>query len=281
MRHRPRPEVYWRAAGRGHPLVLLNGWSASGLAWPRIIVRELERGFRLVRIDNRGSGFSRFAPTPFTIADLADDVAAVLDAEALESAFVVGVSMGGMIAQEFAIRHPARADGLLLVSTRPPAPAYRAPRAGDGLWDMLRPVRRGETLDAYLTRLWAGAAAEGFGEREPESISELVEQIATRPTSRGNLLHQLRAVSGWGHAERLRLIDAPTIVLHGAQDRLMPAENGRRIAQLIPGARHVELDGVGHLPPLEAPTRLRELIFELAATERGVPADGRYRAPAA
>jgi pimeloyl-ACP methyl ester carboxylesterase len=261
--------------------VLLNGWTASGLAWPRILVRELERRFRLVRIDNRGSGFSRFAETPFTVGDLADDVAAVLDAEALESSLIVGVSMGGMIAQEFAIRYPRRVDGLLLVSTRPPAPAYGGPRAGEGLWEMLRPARRGETLDAYLTRLWAGAAAEGFSEREPESIAELVEQIVARPTSRDNLLHQLRAVSGWGHAERLGLIDVPTIVLHGAQDRLMRVENGRRLAQLIPGARYVELDGVGHLPPLEAPGRLLELVLELAATKRTAPANGRYRAPAA
>jgi pimeloyl-ACP methyl ester carboxylesterase len=275
------PDVYWRAAGRGPALVLLNGWSASGLAWPRVLVRELERRFRLVRIDNRGSGFSRFAETPFTVADLADDVAAVLDAEALESSLIVGVSMGGMIAQELAIRHPSRVNGLLLVSTRPPAPAYQGPRAGEGLWDMLRPARRGETLDAYLTRLWTGATAEGFGERDPESIAELVQQIVARPTSRGNLLHQLRAVSGWGHAERLRRIHAPTIVLHGAEDRLMRVENGRRLAELIPGARYVELDGVGHLPAVQAPGRLLELILELAATYRAVAANGRYRAPAA
>src|SRR4051794_18307218 len=154
MSRRAAPAVYWRAAGRGPALVLLNGWSASGLAWPRAWVRELERRFRLVRIDKRGSGFSRVSGTPFTLADMAGDVQAVLDAEGIDRATVLGMSMGGMIAQEFAIRHPDRLDGLMLMSTRPPAPAYTAPRPGDVLWDFLRPPRRGETLDVYFTRLW-------------------------------------------------------------------------------------------------------------------------------
>src|SRR6185503_18981272 len=114
-RHRGRrvtrartPQVFWRSGGRGPALVLLNGWSASGLAWPRTWLRELERDFRVIRVDNRGSGYSRFAPTPFTMTELADDVADVLDAADVDRAIVLGMSMGGMIAQEVAFRHGAR-----------------------------------------------------------------------------------------------------------------------------------------------------------------------------
>ena len=109
MSRRARPEIYWRESGRGPTLVLINGWSASGLAWPRAWIRQLERDYRVIRVDNRGSGYSRFAPTPFTMADLADDIAAVLDEVDTASAIVAGMSMGGMIAQEFAVAQIGRA----------------------------------------------------------------------------------------------------------------------------------------------------------------------------
>jgi pimeloyl-ACP methyl ester carboxylesterase len=267
-----KPQVYWREGGDGPALVLLNGWSASGLAWPRTWVRELERTRRVIRIDNRGSGYSRFAQTPFTMPDLADDIAAVLDAVGTERATVLGMSMGGMIAQEFALRHPARLAALILVATRPPAPAYAVPKASSMMLDLLGPPRGDESLETYFTRLWSGATGKGFAQREPERIAELVRQIVERPTPRQMLMHQLRAVNGWGHAERLSTIVAPTVVVHGAEDRLIHPLNGRRLAELIPGARYAELAGVGHLPPLEAPSELIELILDAASPTSPVPA---------
>src|SRR5205814_6555021 len=159
------------------------------------------RNYRVIRIDNRGSGYSRFAATPFTMADLADDVADVFDAANAERATVLGMSMGGMIAQEFAFRHPDRLAGLVLTATRPPAPIYAAPKASNELLELLTPPRRDETLADYFTRLWTAATGPGFAEREPDAIAELVEQVVERPTPRVMLLHQLRAVNGWGHAE--------------------------------------------------------------------------------
>lgn len=266
MRHRPRPQVYWRQAGAGPPLVLLNGWTASGLAWPRRWVRELERDFRVIRVDNRGSGYSRFADTPFTVADMADDVAAVLDAADKDRATVVGLSMGGMIAQEFALRHPTRLQALMLIGTRPPTPADVLPR-WSRLAEFVRPRSRGERLDGYMRRLWSTAVAEGFPAREPEAFDELIAQIVARPTTQGMLKHQLRAVSGWGHPERLATIEARTFVVQGGVDPLVEPENGRRLADLIPGARYVELADIGHLPPLEAPDAVLELVRELMLFE--------------
>jgi len=263
LRRPNKPQVHWWEAGRGPTLLLLNGWSASGLAWPRRWLGALEPEYRVIRIDNRGSGFSRFAETPFTMADLADDVAAVLDATETDTATVAGISMGGMIAQEFAIRHGERLAGLVLIATRPPAPAYATAKGSSMLLDLLAPPRRDETLEAYFTRLWTSATGTGFAGREPEQIAELVRQIAERPTPRAMLLHQLRAVSGWGHAERLRRLRQPTAVVHGAEDPLIEPLNGRRLVELIPGARLFELPGVGHLPPVEAPEALLEIIADV------------------
>jgi pimeloyl-ACP methyl ester carboxylesterase len=228
-------------------------------------VRALERDFRVIRVDNRGSGYSRFAQMPFTLPDLADDVAAVLDELETDRAMVAGMSMGGMIAQEFALRQSSRLAGLVLIATRPPAPAYAIPKASGLMLDLLAPPRRDETLETYFSRLWTTATGTGFAEREPESIAELVAQIVARPTPRAMLMQQLRAVNGWGHAERLRRITAPTAIVHGAEDRMIDVVNGRRLAALIPGSRYFELEGVGHLPPLEAPDRLLEVIAGVAS----------------
>jgi pimeloyl-ACP methyl ester carboxylesterase len=201
----------------------------------------------------------------------------VLDAAEGDRAVVLGLSMGGMIAQEFAIRYGDRLAGLVLIATRPPAPAQASPRASTVMLDLLGPPRKGETLRTYFTRLWTMAAGPGFAEREPALISELVEQIAARPTPRRMLMHQLRAVNGFGHADRLRRIKAPTAIVHGSEDPLVNVLNGRRLAQLIPAARYVELDGVGHLPPVEAPDRLLEVVVEVASGRVTADATGPRR----
>jgi pimeloyl-ACP methyl ester carboxylesterase len=260
--------VHYRAGGRGPALVLLNGWSASGLAWPARWVRALEADYRVIRIDNRGAGWSRFAATPFTMGDLADDVVAVLDDAEVERAMIFGLSMGGMIAQELAIRAPGRVDGLVLAATAPPTPGHRpGSRSGTAL-ALFRPPGPREALDVYFRKLWTAATAEGFAEQHPEVIEELVRQIVDRPTPRSLLFHQLRAVFGWGHAERLASIDVPTVVVHGTEDALMPIDAGRRLAELIPNSRLIELDGVGHLVPHEAPERTRELIRDVVLAQR-------------
>jgi 3-oxoadipate enol-lactonase len=253
----------WHDSGRGPALVLLNGWSASGLAWPRSFITALESTFRVVRPDNRGSGWSREAPTPFTMKELADDVDAILDVLDIDSALVVGLSMGGMIAQELAIQHPDRVQSLVLVATRPPAPAY-AVNLRDAQRLLRKPVK-GQTVPEHIAQMWADSCAPGFADANPAAIAELTEQILRRPTPRSALLAQTRAVTGWHSAERLRSITAPTIVVHGDLDPLTPVRNGVRLSQLIPGARYEEQTGVGHLVPLEAPEPLIELIREAAA----------------
>jgi pimeloyl-ACP methyl ester carboxylesterase len=257
------PQVFWRAHGSGPAVVLINGYSASAMAWPKAWTRELERRFRLVTLDNRGSGWSRFADTPFMVKDLADDVADVLDAAEVRSAVVLGLSMGGMIAQELALRHPDRVNGLALAATRPPMPSFYAPTLASS-WQLVRPPGRGETLDAYYRELWSSAAAPGFAEAHPESIEELVAQTVERPTPRALLVHQLRAMSGWAGAERLRGLTIPTVVIHGEADQFSAPANGRALAELIPGARLIELAGVGHLLAHEAPEVLSQVLDELA-----------------
>jgi 3-oxoadipate enol-lactonase len=258
------PQVFWRAHGTGPALVLINGYSASALAWPRGWTRMLEARFRVITVDNRGSGWSRLADTPFTIADMADDVADVLDAAEAATATVLGLSMGGMIAQELVLRRPGRVRGLVLAATRPPIPRFHIPPLAAS-WQLVRPPGPRETLQQYFRALWTAAAAPGFAQRHPDDIEELVRQTLERPTPRAMLAHQLRAMSSWAHADRLTSIRAPTVVVHGDEDRFSPPANGLELAELIPGARHVPVPGVGHLLAHEAPEQLDQALDALAA----------------
>lgn len=248
--------------GRGPGLVLLNGWTASGLVWPTAMVGALERNFTVVRIDNRGSGWSRQMPRPFTIGDLAADAERVIDSLAMTRPIVVGLSMGGMIGQELAMRAPAKVGQLVLLGTRPPSPEHTSPPAAVSAALMGVPVP-GEDLGAFIRSGWEAVAGPGFGVVQPAMLDEMVELILARLTRRGAVLDQARAIAGWHGASRLRRLRVPTTVVHGELDPLLPVHNGMRLAQLIPEARYVELRGIGHLVPFEAQATVLELIQAL------------------
>jgi 3-oxoadipate enol-lactonase len=259
------PVAFWHEGGQGPVLLLINGWSASGLVWPAEWVARLERRFRVVRIDNRGTGWSRTAPAPFTIGDLAEDAAEVLRAIGAGPATVVGLSMGGMIAQDLALRHPDLVGRLILAATRPPAPDHipaPPPVLERELGHLLATPRRGEPLDGYFRALWEPQCGPGFAARHPERLDELIGQVIERPAPRAAVINQLRAIAAWTAAGRPAAITAPTVVVHGELDELMPVGNGMRLARLVPAARYVELPGVGHLVPLEAPDLLADVIEE-------------------
>jgi 3-oxoadipate enol-lactonase len=257
------PVVFWHEAGVGPPLLLLNGWTASGLIWPRDWRCRLERRFRVVRVDNRGTGWSRTAPAPFTIADMARDAADVLATLGLDRATVAGFSMGGMVAQELAIRRPDLVERLVLVATRPPAPAHVSP-APDvlerQLGNLLESPDPAEPLEEFYRRRWLPHCSAEFLARRPECFEELLSQIIERPPPRRAVVNQVRAIAAWSGAHRLRGLRMPTTIAHGDADQLMPVGNGRRLSRLIAGARYVELPGVGHLVPLECPDILAEVI---------------------
>ena len=191
-----RPVVHWRKSGNGPPLLLLNGWTASGLAWPSQWLSRLEESYDVIRIDNRGTGWSRSAPWPFTIEDLADDARDVLDDSAIGPAAVLGISMGGMIAQELAIRHSDIVEKLVLVATRPPTPAH-TPMSSDALRLTWGRPPRGHSLREYFVTTWAQTAGDGFAAAHPQVLEELGDQImpanhtARRPCQPGEGDHVL------------------------------------------------------------------------------------------
>ncbi len=248
--------------GDGAPLLLLPGMATHSAIWPEAFLAALEPELAPVLLDHRGTGRSARDRAPFAIADLAADALAVLDLLGVERAAVLGFSLGGMVAQELALLAPDRVSHLVLVGTSPGgdeaagvqeealAPLLDAMREHDGE----RAIRAG----------WAANAGPAL-QADEAAFARWVQTSTVRPFPMPTLRAQRAAAAGHDTAERLAALDVPTLVLHGTEDRLVPATDGRLLAELVPGARLELLEGAGHLVFWEAPDRVAGMVKGLAA----------------
>jgi 3-oxoadipate enol-lactonase len=238
--------IYWTESGAGEPLLLIMGLGYSHEMWHRSIP-EFSVHYRVIAFDNRGVGKSDVPPGPYTIAAMAADAAAVLDAADVETAFVYGVSMGGMIAQEFALQYPARVRKLILGCTACGGP--KAVRAEREVNDVL--MNRGN-----MPKEQAIQAAIPFiydSHTPPERIDEdLAIRRRTFPPPEAYTA-QLQGILGWQSYDRLSQIEVPTLVIHGETDRLVPIGNGRLIADAIPNAEWLSVQNASHLYTTDQP----------------------------
>jgi len=241
--------------GEGAPVLLIHGWGYGLWGWEPV-VGPLASHYRVVAFDNRGVGGSDVPPGPYTVADMAEDAVAVLDAAGLRTAHVVGTSLGGMIAQEVALDFPDRVDRLILACTTPGGPdAYAMPE------QTVRLLEESQSLEprVALRRFVANALAPGAPE-------ELVERIyayrqSQRPDPAG--WHaQGAAGADFDASERLGAIAAPTLALHGTADGVVDPRNSELLAQRIPNARLEWFEGGGHLFFWEQPERFVEVVTE-------------------
>jgi len=256
---------YVRRGTGSEPLLLIQGMSGNHLAWGEQFLSELEADFDLITYDHRGVGLSAWVTEPFTLADLADDAVGLLDALDVETAHVLGISMGGMVAQELVLRHPQRLRTLTLGCTYAGGPGSRltAPEvvqlisesalSGDRDWA----IRVG--FEVNLSDRFRADASR---------FAPFRDMVMTYPTAVQVILLQAQAIQGHDTSARLGEIAAPTLVVHGTEDRVLDVSNGELIATQIPGARLEILDGVGHMFWWEEPERSAELVREHA----GAPA---------
>jgi pimeloyl-ACP methyl ester carboxylesterase len=233
--------IYWEARGEGEPLLLIMGLGATLEGWSRV-GPALAESYRTILFDNRGTGRSSVPPGPYPIEAMAADAAAVLDAAHVRRAHVFGMSMGGMIAQEFALRYPERTASLLLGCT--------ACGGRDGV-----PARQ-EVVAALAARqsmtreqaMWAMAPYIYDASTPRERIEEDFARRLSAPVPAEGYFAQLAGIRAWqGTLPRLGSITAPTLVVHGETDQLVPAENGRILARAIPGAKLVMIPGASHI----------------------------------
>jgi len=246
-------------------LVLIQGMGLDRLGWEPVL-RTLRRRFRLVLVDNRGVGHSDRPAGSFTVADMAGDIVAVLDAAGIRRAHVMGASLGGMVAQELAITHPERVDGLVLACTAPGWP-FTYPMPAASLRTIASSARM--TAEAARRRHTENALSAGAVRDRPELVTRLLELQGSRPADADVLPAQAAAGARYAGWNRQRRIGVRTLVLHGGADRVVNPRNGRLLADLIPGARLVTFPELGHLLFWEDPDGFADTVasFLLARPE--------------
>jgi pimeloyl-ACP methyl ester carboxylesterase len=267
-----------QGASKGTVLLLI-GMGGDGLLWPpRFVHAFVDAGYHVIRYDHRGTGLSDWmknwsSKQPYTLADMAGDAIAVLNAVGVRQAHLVGLSMGGMIAQEIALSNSHRVATLTLMMTSgyagdPDLPQPSSRYFIEGFikgFPLLRYRLMGGERNLIKERI---AKQIAFIGHEGLDVKELAELVAYDLRHRRGI--NLRApwqhltaitIAGSRH-ERLRALDVPTLVIHGTRDQLLPVEHGKKLAETIPNAKGLWLEGVGHVFPVSG---MEEVIGRILA----------------
>ncbi len=235
--------MYYEVHGQGEPLLMIMGFGGSVLDWGWVLPPKLAERYRIIMFDNRGAGRSDQPPGPYSIKQMADDAANLMDALGLESSAVFGASMGGMIAQELALNYPGKVKRLILGCTSaggsgrvmdPEIQAYLEPRTDMTLYQML----------------WWSAPA-GFPQEFIDAHRDIVERKIQSdliyPSGLPAYKAQLAAFKAHDAYSRLPSLQMPSLILVGDRDILIPPDNSRILARIIPGAQLKVIKGAGHI----------------------------------
>jgi pimeloyl-ACP methyl ester carboxylesterase len=250
-------ELSYERSGSGPPLLLIMGMSGTSLHWGEPFLELLRRDFDVIAYDHRGVGASTRLEGPVTITQLAEDGSALLEALGIESADVLGISMGGMVAQELALKHPEQVRTLTLGCTfcGGPDSVATSPAVLGRLADAMASGDRERALRAG----WEANVSPAMA-ADDDAYGAFLAIAARRAVAVPVVMAQLQACGAHDTSARLHELAAPTLVIHGTEDEMLPVENGRLVAQLIPGSRLEILDGVGHMFCWEQPERSAELV---------------------
>jgi 3-oxoadipate enol-lactonase len=235
--------VCYKIQGDGYPLVLIMGLTANMDWWDPEMVDALSKKYRVLIFDNRGAGRTK---TPdegeFTGKMFADDTFALMDSIGFMRANIAGYSMGGLIAQEMALRHPERVNRLVLCSSFCGGKEMIPP--GKEVMKILMDTSGGS--EGQYTRALSIMFPREHLDANPDFVGRFRESYLRMPTSIKNGARQLMACTESSTFSRLRDINVPTLVITGTDDILIPPQNSRKLADNIPGAKLIEYRGAGH-----------------------------------
>jgi 3-oxoadipate enol-lactonase len=234
--------IYYETRGNGEPLVLIMGLGGGSSLWWRQVA-FFSAGYQVVVYDSRGVGCTDKPDTLYSIGTLVDDAAGLLGSLGIASAHIYGVSMGGMVAQELALRYPNLVSNLILGATTCGGSHALLPSH-----ETLQKLFNIMTLppDEVVRVSTSVTFSAGFIESHREKVKEWLTKGSESPPSPLGFKRQAEAVTGFDTYDRLPQIRVPTLILSGTDDQLIPAENSRILASRIPGAKLVLFEGTGH-----------------------------------
>jgi 3-oxoadipate enol-lactonase len=254
-------ELSYDRAGDGPPLLLIMGMSGTKHHWGESLLAELNNDFETIVYDHRDAGDSTKTGKPFTIVELAEDAAGLLEALELESADVMGISMGGMIAQELVLAYPDRVRSLTLGCTY--CGGEGSALSGEGVMRRLAEAVASGDRTRAIRASWEVNVSPSFAD-DDEAYERFLATGMRYGLPVAVILEQMRAISAHDTSARLPEVRNPTLVVHGTLDELLPVQNGHMIAGLIPDSQLEIFEGVGHMFFLEEPQRTAELVRDHA-----------------
>jgi 3-oxoadipate enol-lactonase len=250
--------LHFADAGKGPAVVLVHAIGCDLGMWEDLAAELLANGMRVVRVDVRGHGASPAPPRPYSLADLAADVAAVLDRCGIDRAHWVGLSMGGMIGQAFALGHAGRLGSLVLANT---TSSYGA--GGRAMWETRAKAVEEGGMEAIADLVMTRYFSDAFRQRDPEAVARVRKRfLATDPQGYIGCCDAIRDLA---FTQRLAAIAAPTLVIAAEMDAGTPPAMSEEIARRIPGARLAIIAGAAHLSAVESPREFNALVREFLA----------------
>jgi pimeloyl-ACP methyl ester carboxylesterase len=236
--------IYYESHGDGEPLLLIMGYGQYSALWAPVI-HDFSPTYRVISFDNRGTGRSDKPDIPYTMKMMADDARGLLDAIGVDSAHVFGMSMGGMIAQEFALNYPNKLRSLILGCTNCGGTKMTLP-SQEALAFLLGPEMAKLSAEERARQTVPWLWTQEYIDNNPRAVELFVAVTVEYPTPVHGYRCQAKAIMAHDTYDRLPQITAPTLVITGDADRLIPADNSRILASTIPSAELVILENAGH-----------------------------------
>lgn len=253
-------DLYYEIHGDGEPLLLIMGLSLNSKSWFRTLP-ALSEQYKVIIFDNRGVGLSSKPNIPYSIELMAEDARAVLDAAGVDSAHIYGISMGGMIAQRLAVKYPERIRSLILGCTTSGGVNHVQPSADVSMLML----SRASAVATPEEIAWATAPilySQTFIENQRDLVAEDIQKRIELPIQPYAYMLQLQACLAHDTSSEIDQIIAPTLVIHGNEDKLVPYQNGVTLAETIPGAEFLTIQGAGHIYVSEANDLVNKRVLE-------------------
>jgi pimeloyl-ACP methyl ester carboxylesterase len=238
-------QMYYEVKGEGFPLMMINGLGGNLAGWDPRSIEAFSKKFKLILFDNRDAGRTDTSEREYTMETFADDTAGLMNALGISKAHIFGQSMGGMIAQEFAINYPEKTAKLVLCSTH--CGGSKVVQPSQKVSRMLTIDTSGMSQEEYIRMFATIGFTDDYIKNSFDSLKLRIQKSLRYPISAAGYKRQLNAIGKFNAYERLQQIKAPTLVLHGRKDVLIPPENGSILAEAIPNAKLVFFEKSAHI----------------------------------
>ncbi|MDI9646036.1 MAG: alpha/beta fold hydrolase [Archaeoglobales archaeon] len=237
-------KLYYEVYGSGFPLLMIMGLGGNVLWWDPLILNEFSKHFKVVVFDNRGSGRSDKPDGEYSIKIFADDTVELMNSLGINRAHILGISMGGMIAQEIALSYPERVEKLVLVVTHPGGTLAVPPREeAIRFFTMDRSKMSAEEIARETLKV---LHPPEYLEKHRDVVEKIIKRYSTYQTPPEIYAKQLQALLNFDATERLKNLKHPTLIVGAGKDLIVPPENSKILAQLIPNSRLVIFEDAGH-----------------------------------